>query len=80
MNEEFKTPEAILKFYLPENQDEFEIAVNGYKWRLVIWDLDQWLRSQMKYRDDFKENEYETLEKCREMLYEKLSDYSLNID
>lgn len=77
---EEKTPEVILKFYLPENQDEFETAINGYKWKFAMWDLDQWLKSQIKYRDDFKENEYETLEKCREMLYEKLSDYGLNMD
>ena len=79
MTEE-KTPEAILKFYLPENQDEFETAVNGHKWKLAMRDLDQWLRSQLKYRDNFKDNEYETLEKCREILYEKLGDYGLNMD
>lgn len=79
MNEE-KTPEVILKFYLPENQEEFETAINGYKWKLAMWDLDQWLRNQMKYRDDSKENKYETLEKCREMLYEKLSNYNLKLD
>lgn len=75
-----KTAEGILKFPLPECQEDFETAINSYKWKLAMWDIDQWLRSQLKYRDDYKENEYETLEKCRDMLYEKLNDYGLKMD
>lgn len=80
MTEEYKTPEGILKFPLPEYQEEFETASNGYKWKLAMWNMDQWLRSQLKYRDDYKENEYETLEKCRDMLYEKCNEYNLKMD
>ena len=68
---------AILEFELPEDHIDFENASMGYKWKLLAWDMDQWLRNQLKYRYDYKENEYETLEKVRDMLYEIKESYNL---
>ena len=42
---------AILQFNLPEEQDEFEVAQNGWKYRRVISDIDQYLRTVVKYGD-----------------------------
>ena len=33
--------EAILKFNLPEDHIEFEMAVNGSKMHSVLWEMDQ---------------------------------------
>lgn len=41
------TPKAML-VYDPFSED-FEKAVNGYKYSLALWDLDQWLRTRLKY-------------------------------
>ena len=64
--------EAILKFNLPEDHIEFEMAVNGSKMHSVLWEMDQWLRAQYKYMPDteYSEDKYETFEKCREQLRE----------
>ena len=63
---------AILEFNLPEDQPEFDLAVNGSKMHLVLWEMDQWLRAQYKYMPDneYSEDKYETYEKCRDQLRE----------
>ena len=40
---------ARLEFDLPDERYEFECAVNAEKWRSVIWELNQKLRSLVKY-------------------------------
>jgi hypothetical protein len=64
--------EAILKFNLPEDHIEFEMATNGSKMHSVLWEMDQWLRAQYKYMSDgeYSKDKYETFEKCREQLRE----------
>ena len=64
--------EAILKFNLPEDHIEFEMATNGSKMHSVLWEMDQWLRQQYKYMPDneYSEDKYETFEKCRDQLRE----------
>lgn len=77
---------AVLKFDLdnPENDDRssFQDAVNGTKWKLAMWELDQWLRAQYKYMsdEDYKEGAYEAYEKSREKLYQILNEEGLRID
>jgi len=64
--------EAILKFNLPEDHIEFELAVNGPKMHSVLWEMDQWLRAQYKYMpdNDYSKDKYDTFEKCRDQLRE----------
>jgi hypothetical protein len=40
---------AQLTFKLPEEQEEFNDAVNGNAFKAVIWELDQYMRSQIKH-------------------------------
>lgn len=42
---------ALLKFSLPEEQDEFETANNGWKYRSILCDIDNFLRSKLKYEE-----------------------------
>jgi hypothetical protein len=74
--------EAILKFNLPEDHIEFEMAVNGSKMHSVLWEMDQWLRAQYKYMPDeeYSEDKYETFEKCREQLREIMFEQGLKFD
>ena len=73
--------EAILKFNLPEEQTEFNNAVNGAKWSLVAWELDQWLRSQIKYSpDEMSQEAYDAFEQCRDKLHEIKGEYGLIFD
>ena len=73
--------EAILKFNLPEERPEFELAVDASKWYSVCWDMDQYLRSQTKYApDDMPEEVYEALSKTREKLHQILGENSVDFN
>lgn len=70
---------AKLTFNLPEEQSDFRCAVNGVEWMSVCWDMDQWLRSELKYNDSkYSDKEYELLEKIREELNNKMIDHGVS--
>lgn len=54
---------AILTFRLPQEQDEFDAAVQGRAAKALIWDLDQRLRSVLKHGDPSEE----TASLCEEL-------------
>ena len=71
----------ILEFDGTEEQDEARTALDGIKWKIAIWDLDQWLRSQIKYApDDMSDDTYKAFEECREKLREIVNDINLSLD
>ena len=74
--------EAILKFNLPEDHIDFELAVNGAKAQSTLWEMDQWLRAQYKYMPDgeYSKDKYETYEKCRDKLREIMFENGLKFD
>ena len=72
---------AILEFNLPDEQSEFTTACTGAKWVHSMWELDQWLRSQMKYHDhEMSEDEYNAYERVRDKLYEVMSNNNISFD
>ena len=40
---------ATLTFDLPDEQDDFDNATNGAKWRVAMWDFRQALRQKYKH-------------------------------
>ena len=73
---------AILEFNLPEDQIDFDLAVNGAKTQATLWEMDQWLRAQYKYMpdDEYSKDKYETFEKCREHLREIMFENGLKFE
>lgn len=79
---------VILEFDSVEEQDDIRSAMDGYKWKLAMWDLDQELRKTTKYGQSVIKNdgtdactvEYEVSEKYREVLRDVLSNYNLILD
>jgi hypothetical protein len=72
---------GILKFDLPEETKEFELANNATKLYSVLWEMDQWLRSNTKYAPDtMSEDTYNTFQQCREQLRELMNDENINFD
>lgn len=70
---------ATLEFNLPDDQAEFEAAANATKYFSVLWEMDQWLRSNIKYApDDMNADRYHTYEECREKLREIMSDNNVS--
>ena len=43
---------AILEFILPEDKTEFEAATKSMDWAILAWDIDQYIRSRLKYQTE----------------------------
>jgi hypothetical protein len=69
---------AILEFNLPEDQREFEIANQSKDMLCIIGNLEDTLRSYIKYGHDFETPE-EALEAIRARLYEEINIRRVNI-
>lgn len=70
---------ATLQFNLPEDQHEYEVAVQAPKVQSFLWDFSNQLRSWYKYHHDFKDAD-DALEKIREEFYNLLNQHNINID
>ena len=74
-------PIATLTFNLPEDQPEFRAAVNGQSWQALAWEIDQHLRSEVKYAsDETPEAVIEALAKVREFLREQMNENGLSFE
>lgn len=80
-------PKIILKFNLPEEQEDFENTINGSKWKSAMWNLDKKLRSVVKYNNSIIDlqklatnEEIEVADKLRELIRELLDEYNLKLD
>ncbi len=72
-------PKAILEFNLPEEQDEFRMAIDGIKWHLAVWDLNEIIRKKLKY-EELTDVEFEAWDKCQQKLFGVLEDRNLSLD
>ena len=63
-----------------DEEDDLLTALQGYKYKLALWDLDQFLRGEMKYNDILTAEEYNYAELLREKLHEILNDYHIALD
>jgi hypothetical protein len=70
-----------------EEKEDAKTALDGSKWKLAMWDLDQRLRSTTKYNvsilkpnEEATDTEYEVAEKLREEIRDILESYGLNLD
>jgi hypothetical protein len=76
-----------LEFDGIEEQDDVRTALDGYRWKLAMWDLDQGLRSTTKYGtsiinhgQEATTEELEVAEKMRELIRRVLEEYNLNLN
>lgn len=75
---------AILEFDLnePDDKEAHKRAVKSLDMALALWDMDQYLRSQIKYSDEYEltDEQYKTLDETREKLHQILSEYNISFD
>jgi hypothetical protein len=62
------------------DENDLIVAINGYKFKLALWDLDQFLRSELKYNDKLTAEQDEFAEMLRDKLREILNDYQIQIE
>ena len=68
-----------LIFDLPEEQDEFEQAYNGPKWRSMVQQLDNRLRDELKYNDGLSIERREAYEHARQLIQRGLDENNLQL-
>jgi hypothetical protein len=71
---------AILEFNLPEDNSEFNLASRAMRWYSAFYELDQHLRSRLKYEDSLSECAYEALDHTRTKLYEIMNENGISFD
>jgi len=68
---------AILEFTLPEENEEFKTAQNGANYSIALWDLDQYLRSKLKY-EELSEEQHQAYQDIRGKLYELMQERDID--
>lgn len=66
----------------PDNKEDAQKISNVLKaedWKFLVWDLDQHLREQVKYRDKY-EHPADELAKIRDWIREELQSRNLSIE
>lgn len=75
-----------MKATLEFNLDEFSDlqahlrAVKSTDLVIALWDIDQYLRKELKYNEKLSEPEHDVLQKTRDELYRILSEKGINMD
>ena len=73
-----------LEFDSIEEKDDARVALDGYKWKNSMWELDQLLRSATKYgsfeRREATSEEQDMAQKLRDAMRDILNEYNLNLD
>jgi len=69
-----------LEFDPFEDREEMESALNGAKWKMLVWDLDQHLRSELKYNDEITGQVYDELQMVRDKLHELKTELGLTLE
>lgn len=74
--------EAILKFNLPEDHADFELATQGGNMYSALLEMDQWLRAQYKYMsdDEYSRDKYDAYFESRQRLREILAENNVNLE
>jgi len=77
----------ILEFDSVEEQSDARVALDGYKWKNAMWDLDQLLRATTKYGTSISdkskeatETERDIADQVRDAIREILTEYNLNLE
>jgi hypothetical protein len=70
---------AVLKFNLPDEQHDFDLAIQGGKMYSALWDISQELRAIWKY-EELSDEEFKMVERIRDKFYEILGDNQINLD
>jgi hypothetical protein len=69
---------ATLTFNLPDEQEEFYHAAKGADWRMVLEDMDAYLRGRLKH-EDLPEEADKALDAARQHLHALVAERGLSL-
>jgi len=65
---------AQLYFDHPEDKEVWEVTNKAKDLQLIIWHLNDWLKSELKWNDKLTSQEYDQLSKCQNKLFELMEE------
>jgi hypothetical protein len=75
---------VILEFDSIEEKDDARMALDGYKWKNAMWELDQLLRGAAKYGSfenrEATEAERDMADKVRDAIRDIINEHNLNLE
>jgi len=87
MSESFDSSEKKIGELIFYNDYDMRLALNGVKWMSAMLQLDEWLRSKVKYESGLEHKKGDELEhyvnaydNAREELYSIMRDYGVSFD
>lgn len=69
---DFKSPEIIFKYYLPDNQEEVWLHTHASDMYILLYAIDQRCRTIIKYDDTASEGMITLAEEIRETIRENI--------
>jgi len=69
---------AKIKFKLPEEQENFEVTVNAFKYKQLAIEMDRLLRGKIKH-GDYQEETLEQLEEVRNFMHEFAANENIEV-
>jgi hypothetical protein len=71
---------AILEFNLPDDEYEYNLARDAWRFKSVLIDMDNWLRNKVKYQEDvLSEDEYKAYCECRDKFTQLINEENINL-
>jgi len=68
-------PKIKLEYELPDERDDFRLAINGHDFYFVIIEFDNYLREQLKYHsEELSDGQFQLLEEIRDKFNEIIRD------
>ena len=69
---------AMLRFDLPEESEEHQTALDGWKWKAAVDEMSSYLRSELKY-EDLSDEQDAAFDAAREELFRILNHWDINL-
>jgi hypothetical protein len=71
---------VIIEFSDEDAAEDAKTALDGWRWKHSMWELDQELRNRLKYEDNMPDVLYKAIESLRDKIREILSDNNLTME
>lgn len=69
---------ALLRFDLPEELEEHQTALDGWKWKAAVEEMGEYLRSKLKY-EDLSDEQDAAFDAAREELFRILNHWDIHL-
>jgi hypothetical protein len=70
---------ATLEFELPQDAFEHQTAIDGWKWRMILNDLSESIRLDLKHKE-IPAEVYKSLDSLRGLIFQRMAEENLSFD